>query len=284
MASKFRKTILGGQGGDEIFGGYARYMVAYIEQAFLGELEGTSENGNYVLTLSKSLKNLDSLKSYKPLIKSFWSNGLFEKPDSRYLQLIRRSVDIKKYLRPIKKDIDYDPITSYYDLFNSNNFHKESYFDKMTHFDFKTLLPALLHVEDRMSMANGIESRVPFLDHKIIELAATIPANIKFKDGKLKEILRISLGKILPKEVLERKDKMGFPIPLTQWIKNDLRDYIISIFDSKESRDRNFFENDKIIESIGVQKEFSREFWALLSLELWFREFHDKEEYYKQLI
>ena len=60
----------------------------------------------------------------------------------------------------------------------------------MTHFDFKTLLPALLQVEDRVSMAHGLESRVPLLDHPLVELAATIPADIKFKDGTMKHVLR----------------------------------------------------------------------------------------------
>jgi asparagine synthase (glutamine-hydrolysing) len=283
-ASKYRKTILGGQGGDEIFGGYARYMIAYIEQAFLGELEGTSNRGKYVLTLEKSLRNLNSLKSYKPLIKSFWSEGLFDKLDSRYLRLIGKGDKIYKYLKPLSINTEYSSVESYYDLFNSNNFHQESYLDKMTHFDFKTLLPALLHVEDRMSMANGIESRVPFLDHELIELAAKIPADLKFKDGKLKEILKLSLGDILPKEIIIRKDKMGFPIPLSQWFKTDLKEFIVLLFDSEESRNRNFFENDRIIDSIKDQEDFSRDFWALLSLELWFREFHDKEYCYKSLL
>ena len=60
----------------------------------------------------------------------------------------------------------------------------------MTHFDFKTLLPALLQVEDRVSMAHGLESRVPFLDHPLVELAATMPADVKFKDGTMKHVLR----------------------------------------------------------------------------------------------
>ena len=60
----------------------------------------------------------------------------------------------------------------------------------MTHFDFKTLLPALLQVEDRVSMAHGLESRVPFLDHPLVELAATVPADVKFKDGTMKHVLR----------------------------------------------------------------------------------------------
>ena len=68
----------------------------------------------------------------------------------------------------------------------------------MTHFDFKTLLPALLQVEDRMSMAHGLESRLPFLDHPIVELAASIPADIKFEGGRLKRVLKAAFDPILP--------------------------------------------------------------------------------------
>jgi asparagine synthase (glutamine-hydrolysing) len=283
-ASKYRKAILGGQGGDEIFGGYVRYLIAYLEQAIKGEIEGTSESNEFVLTLSKTIKNLEVLDAYKPLMKKFWSKGLFDSSDSRYLSLVYRGETIKKYFKFKPSNQDYNSEEEYYKLYNSDNFIKESYFDKMTHFDFKTLLPALLHVEDRMSMASGIESRVPFLDHRIIEFAAKIPANFKFKDGKLKEILRESLGDVLPLEVKNRKDKMGFPIPLNKWFKNELKDYIINLFDSRISRDRNFFENDKIIDDLDLDLEFSRDLWALLSLELWFRNFHDKSDYFKNLI
>ena len=70
---------------------------------------------------------------------------------------------------------------------------KEAYFDKMTHFDFKCLLPALLQVEDRMSMAHGLESRVPLLDHPLIEFLATVPADVKFKGGQMKHLLKARL-------------------------------------------------------------------------------------------
>ena len=88
----------------------------------------------------------------------------------------------------------------------------------MTHFDFKTLLPALLQVEDRMSMAHGVESRVPLLDHRLVELAATIPADIKFQNGELKHLLKVAFGDHLPAAIRERKDKMGFPVPLQEWM------------------------------------------------------------------
>ncbi len=80
----------------------------------------------------------------------------------------------------------YSPYETFRSIYYADNIEGESYFDRMTHFDFKTLLPALLQVEDRMSMAHGLESRLPFLDHPIVELAATIPADIKFEGGRLK--------------------------------------------------------------------------------------------------
>ena len=89
----------------------------------------------------------------------------------------------------------------------------------MTIFDIKTLLPALLHVEDRMSMANSIESRVPLLDHRIFELAFKMPPSVKFSGGKTKYILKNTFKNLLPKKVLNRKNKMGFPVPLNKWCK-----------------------------------------------------------------
>ena len=100
----------------------------------------------------------------------------------------------------------------------------------MTHFDFKCLLPALLHVEDRMSMAHGLESRVPLLDHPLIEFAATLPADIKFEGGQTKHLLKTACAGVLPAPLIERRDKMGFPVPLKEWFEGELRDMIIDVF------------------------------------------------------
>jgi asparagine synthase (glutamine-hydrolysing) len=72
-----------------------------------------------------------------------------------------------------------------------------------------------------MSMAHGLESRVPFLDHPLVELASTIPANVKFLNGELKRLLKESFSHKLPKAIRERKDKMGFPVPLNEWLGED---------------------------------------------------------------
>src|SRR5262249_27426339 len=132
-------------------------------------------------------------------------------------------------------------------IFNSErNVRKESYFDSMTHFDFKCLLPALLQVEDRMSMAHSLEARVPLLDHAIVEFAATIPADVKFEGGQLKHFIKTTFGADLPVELIGRRDKMGFPVPLNEWFSGELRDMVLDIFLTQKDRRRQFFNSDAV--------------------------------------
>jgi len=283
LASQERKVVLGGQGGDEIFGGYTRYLIAYFEQCIKGAIDNTLHNGNYVVTYESIIPNLQSLKNYKPLLKEFWRDGLFEDIDKRYFRLINRSPDLKTEINWGVMGDNYSPFDTFSKIFEGKNVGKESYFDKMTHFDFKTLLPALLQVEDRMSMAHGLESRVPFLDHPLVEFAATIPADIKFKDGSLKKLLVNAMGSELPELIKTRKDKMGFPVPLNEWMSNDLRDFVMDIFSSQAAKGRPYFNSNEIIKGLSKEPKFGRKIWGLLSLELWHREFHDKQHEYKNL-
>jgi asparagine synthase (glutamine-hydrolysing) len=154
----------------------------------------------------------------------------------------------------------------------------------MTHFEFKTLLPALLQVEDRMSMAHGIESRVPFLDHPLIEFAATVPADIKFEGGQLKHLLKKAFSRELPQEILARRDKMGFPVPLREWFASELNDFVLEIVADMKAKNREFVNTDAVLRNFGESGRFSRKTWALLSLEIWQQEFHDKASEYRALL
>ena len=182
--------MLGGQGGDEIFGGYVRYLIAYFEQCIKGAIDGTMHSGNFVVTYESIIPNLGALREYKPLLKEFWSQGLFDELDARYFRLdqpcagSRRGrstgTSLARTRRSRRSGRSSTATTS----------ARRRTSTRMTHFDFKTLLPALLQVEDRVSMAHGLESRVPFLDHPVVELAATMPADVKFRDGHLKHVLK----------------------------------------------------------------------------------------------
>ena len=274
LASRHVKVVLGGQGGDEIFGGYARYLLAYLEQCLKAAIDGTYKNGNFVVTLESIIPNLGLLREYKPMIKSFWKNGLFESMGSRYFSLINRATETSDIFN---WDIleSCSTFENFKNIFENNeNFNKESYFDKMTHFDFKTLLPALLQVEDRMSMAHGIETRIPFLDNKIVDYAATIPADIKFKDGNMKYLLKKTFMKTIPPKIIERRDKMGFPVPLKHWFNKELKDFSNDILQKIENSDREFVKKD--FRKHLNDDNYSRRTWALISLECWHQQFHDK--------
>lgn len=272
------KVVLGGQGGDETFGGYARYLLAYWEQCIKGALDGTMNDGNFVVTYESIIPNLQTLRNYKPLIQEFWSQGIFDERDRRYFRLINRSNTFGDLVdwNLFKGQFSFEEFKA---IYWGSNVGKESYFDSMTHFDFKTLLPALLQVEDRMSMAHGIESRVPLLDHPLVELAATIPANIKFQSGELKRLLKIAFTDKLPGAILGRKDKMGFPVPLQLWLRRGgrAREFILDVFRSERARRRFYFAKELDIESlIAREGVFSRNLWAFLSLELWQQRFFDR--------
>jgi len=283
LAARHRKVVLGGQGGDEIFGGYTRYLIAYFEQCIKAAIDGTMHNRNFIVTYESIIPNLTALRNYKPMLQEFWREGLFEDMDRRYFRLINRAPNLKDEIRWEVLG-DYAPFETFLSIFNGPNVRKDSYFDLMTNFDFKTLLPALLQVEDRMSMAHGLESRVPLLDHPIVELAATIPANIKFKNGAMKHIFKRALKPFVPQAIYDRTDKMGFPTPLTEWVHGEARDFVRDIFLSSAAQGRQLVDNRKVLEGLESEPKFGRKIWGLLCLELWQQEFHDREGEFKGMI
>lgn len=282
LASERVKVVLGGQGGDELFGGYARYLVCYLEQALKSSLNSVHETNE--LSLNEITGSLGLLKEYVPMIKSAWGNDLFGSLEDRYCRISDRSMDMKD-------EVDWSVInkhgayTKFKTLFNNPSVKDAGIFNRMLDFDMKWSLPSLLQVEDRMSMAHGLESRVPLLDHPLVEFLATIPTSIKFKSGKMKHLLCSTFDKKLPAVIKNRRDKMGFPVPLKEWSeKGGLGIMIRDIFSSSKTQNRGIIKADKLREGLGQTGQFSRKTWGLLSLELWHQEFHDKASEYQALL
>jgi len=284
LASEHVKVVLGGQGGDEIFGGYARYVVAYFEQAIKAAIDGTYKNGNFVVTPESIIPNLGVLREYKPLIKEFWREGLFESIDARYFRLVDRSTNMVDEVdwSSLNKEKVFEDFQAIFN--NRRNVRKEAYFDSMTHFDFKCLLPTLLQVEDRMSMAHGLESRVPLLDHPLIEFAATVPADVKFEGGHMKHMIKQTYKDVLPEGLLQRRDKMGFPVPLREWFAGELNEMVRDIFHGSKARSRDYINYDAVLKNFDKAGRFSRKTWGLLSLELWHQQFHDKASEFRAML
>lgn len=274
-ASEQVKVVLGGQGGDEIFIGYARYMVAYLENALLGAIDQTTHQSQYAVSLESLVPNLPLLQTYRPMMKQFWSQGLFDSEDRRYFNLVDRSTQMKSVISADWINKDYSSFASFQSVFNREGLH--SLINQMTYFDLKASLPALLHVEDRTSMAASIESRVPLLDHRIIEFMARIPPNIKFSGGRMKHLFKEAVCNTVPTPIMERKDKMGFPTPLAQWVNGSAKDFVHDTLLSSRARERGIYNMEHIESAIQQEQEFGRNVWGLLCLELWHRIYIDGE-------
>jgi asparagine synthase (glutamine-hydrolysing) len=275
LASQNVKVCLGGQGGDEIFGGYARYVIAYLEQAVKGAIYQTNEEGEHIVSLSSILPNLPYLRSYIPMLVRFQESGAYEAMDRRYFRLLDRSEgatemftdDFRACYRP------EDVFCRFQGVFNHTD--TKSYYNKMTRYDMVTGLPALLHVEDRVSMAVSLESRVPLLDHRIADLVASMPPALKFKGAEMKYIFKKVAGDLLPPSVASRKDKMGFPVPLHIWARNHAREFFSDVLLSSASRERGLFDPAAVERMLDQEAAFSRRLWGLLNVELWHRTFID---------
>lgn len=271
LASEKVKVVLGGQGGDELFGGYARYLAAYLEQCLKGSIYGSQEEGKYVVTWDTIQANLPLLRQYQPLLQGFWRDGLFDDMERRYFRLVSRSDDLQALMHP--------------DLWRAESREKafedfkavfeepptKSYFNRMTHFDLKTLLPALLQVEDRASMSASLESRVPLLDHRIVEYVTSMPPNVRFKNGTSKHVFREAVRHLVPTEIFERTDKMGFPVPLGEWFRGEVREFVADTLGSRNARERGVYRREAVDSLIEGEGRFGRQLWGLLCLELWFR-------------
>jgi asparagine synthase (glutamine-hydrolysing) len=197
--------------------------------------------------------------------------------DARYFRLIDRSPDIASLLTDeVIHSIDRRQVfEEFKETFNHPN--TKSYINKMTHFDFKTLLPALLQVEDRMSMAVSLESRVPILDIRIMGLVASAPPPMKFQGGKTKALLKSAVRNIVPDAIINRKDKMGFPVPLREWMQQGVvKEFVNDILLSQKSRERGIYSESALSELGSNQGVGSRQLWGALSLELWHQKYIDK--------
>ncbi|HUT23355.1 MAG TPA: asparagine synthase-related protein, partial [Sumerlaeia bacterium] len=275
VASKHAKVVLNGEGGDEFFLGYARYLIAYLEECLKGAIENTADRARYVATLETIVPSLPMLQSYVPMLRNFWAEGLFETPVKRYYRLMDRFADSKAFLNPSLEVDTAKTFEEFRALFESHN--AAAMINRIMNVELKTSLAALLHVDDCVSAAWGLDGRSPLLDHRLLELMSSAPPVIKFKNGRLKHLFRQATKNILPKEIRERKDKMGFPCPLGLWIKNDLRDFFHDILLSDRARGRGIFAADAIEAALKSDLGFNRAIWGALCVELWHRQFVDGE-------
>jgi asparagine synthase (glutamine-hydrolysing) len=180
------RIALTGEGVDEMFGGYHRYHLLHHDM---------------------QIYNLEALDNYDYLIGKYYG-----KPSDRYIKLINRSEKIfqDKYMTYMRTLVE-----------PSFSFFKKNIIHAMGHVDFMTTLQIILQMADRMSMAHTVENRAPFLDHRLIQYAYSMPEKYKIENGVTKSVIKRIAKKFLPESVVERKDKRGFLMPFNLWFPND---------------------------------------------------------------
>ena len=280
-ASKDIKVILTGDGADEIFGGYDwhnsdyepydRFIPAHLKSC----LRKTLIENNNILCADNHEKDFNSRCKRK------LRNILLE-PARRYSDLLCSGFndsELKLLLLPdVYNSIVSDNRQSYFiDTFNKYPGNDE--IARRLYTDFKTtLVSEMLTKVDRMTMAFGLEARVPFLDHSLVEWSFGIPSHLKRKNDEGKYFLRKALESRLPHEILRRR-KHGFNLPMNQWFKEDIKDYICSCLSGDNIIKRNLFNPGHVTkiltEHFNGICDHSSKIMVLLMLELWFENFTD---------
>jgi asparagine synthase (glutamine-hydrolysing) len=275
-ARQYVKVALSGIGGDEVFGGYPRYIGAILSSYYD---KAPFFLRNSLRSISFKIKSSTKGRDVPGWIKRFLEAGLLT-PQERYLAWISYFDNKMKdeiYNPDIKKEINYKKDYVHFDYFNELS--NQDYLDRIVYMDINTYLPDdLLIMADRMSMANSLELRVPFCDHQLIESSFAIPYHLKIKGLKLKGLLKEMLTNILPEEILN-KPKQGFMVPLADWLREDLREYSLEVLCRENIRKRGYFNPDYVQgilkKHFSGQENLTHQIWALLVLEMWLSNFLD---------
>ncbi|MDQ7085343.1 MAG: asparagine synthase C-terminal domain-containing protein [Sulfurovum sp.] len=193
------------------------------------------------------------------------------------ISLIKDNKDFDKlYQDRFKKDIDYDiPFQIFNDIINEVS--EKDDINKILHFDTRQLLPGNNLVKpDKMAMANSLETRSPLLDYRLFELTQSLPGKYKLNGDETKYILKKFALKYLPHNIVYRKKQM-FTVPVGEWFKSNLKEYVIDIIHSESLKNRNIFNqsylNTILDAHINEEKDYTRELRAIVNLEIWFRSF-----------
>lgn len=271
-------VALNGDGGDESFGGYERYAANKIANVyrFIPKIVRKNMITSFIRGLPETTRKKDFVKN----LKRFTSADEFSK-ERRYaywMSLFHNDLKANLYSEEFKnrlKDFDsWDYICSTYRQSDAINFVDSTLF-----VDTMTYLPGDLLVKmDITSMANSLEARSPFLDHKLMEFAASIPSSLKLRGITTKYILKKTFSKILPKEILQRR-KQGFGVPVGNWFRNELKDYAYEILLSRDCIKRGYFKEEAVKmmldEHVLGKVDHGPRIWSLINLELWHNMFID---------
>jgi asparagine synthase (glutamine-hydrolysing) len=267
LASEQVKVVLSGDGGDELFAGYDRYVVEARERR-LDRIPGAIK-----AALGWISRRVPEGVRGKNLLRH-WSL----RRGRRYLDaatLFRREQQERLFTADVRRTLfDRDPHGHAMRLLDADG----HWLSRLQTLDVNRYLPLdILTKVDRMSMAHSIEARVPLLDHKFMEFAATIPPEMTLRGTTTKHVFREAMRPLLPPGVLERP-KRGFAVPLQRWFRGQLGEFVRAVLLSETTRRRGVFD-PTYLQRVLTWHENGRaldlHLWTMISFELWCRVFLD---------
>jgi len=269
LAAQSVKVVLSGDGGDELFAGYDRYVVERRERSRI-PLPGPAR---YMLGAVGRM--MPAGMRGRNFLRHLSLTGA-----ERYLDSVTlfRHDDMRRMFQPEVAEL-LAPVEMWRSNAESLESSNRHWLSNLQSLDIKNYLPLdILTKVDRMSMAHSIETRVPLLDHKLVEFAATIPAEMNLRGGTTKYILKRAMRGILPGRIIDRP-KRGFAIPLGYWFRGKLGAYVRELLLGSDNRRRGLF-NTRFIENLVARHErgedLDLQLWTLISFELWSRAFLDQ--------
>ncbi len=277
LARAHVKVVLTGEGSDELLAGYGKYPRALINwrAGALWNLAPEPVRAFVANTLVPRLPGRVARYAKRSFL------AMPRTPESMFfdnfasLGLRRQATLLEPRLALLSTEENaYSASRSYFDFPNG----RSTMLDRLLYTDLKTYLVELLMKQDQMSMAASIESRVPFLDHHLVEFAAALPPRMKLRGFTTKWVLREAVKTILPHEILTRR-KMGFPVPFSLWMRGAWGDAVRDVLLDRRTRERGLIDTAGVGRLIDAHQARTAEggdaLWSLLNLELWYRTFID---------
>ena len=279
LAAQHVKVVLTGEGSDELMAGYARYrktilnlaigehyhrmVPAGVRDLIRGQIAGMSAS-KLRAKLSRTFLSLS------PDIESIYFDNFAVFPRSDQNQLLTGET--------LERTGGVDPYAGVRRVLSETD--ARSLLDRLLYADIKTYLHELLMKQDQMSMAASLESRVPFLDHKLVEFTSSLPERLKLNRWTTKYVLRQSMKGVLPEQILTRP-KMGFPVPIDAWFRGPYAQVLDEYVLSSRAIERGIFRTDTLRTLVNQHQRgvanHSERLWSLVNLEMWFRRFIDGE-------
>ena len=260
VIAKSHRVVLAGTGGDELFLGYTRDRFPLWTSQKLAN--GEVINANQIP---------ENAKGYEELFNKFVNGGGATSPISGFLASISRipgSDSLFSIPEHRSKAVEAE-LRAF--IAPSGGESPTEVHDSLLRYEIARFLPSLLQVEDRMSMAHGLESRVPLLDLALVEFVLSLPLHLRMLGTNPKDILRNAMSDLLPAEVVKRKDKMGFPVPIISWLKRDKSGQVDDLLNSLAGRELPGVSiNLKNVTKFETHLD-ARELWGGLLLESWLR-------------